>query len=82
VEAEKILKALIAWARLKDRVKLYGFTVDSGYSAQDRKHYVAFKAVIICDTARDCKMISDGLRYLFEHFEEIKNVPDLRRISV
>jgi hypothetical protein len=39
------------------------------------KHLLKAAIVIVCDTARDCKKVEEGLDYLFSHFEELKEKP-------
>jgi hypothetical protein len=70
-----LARALMEWSRLRNRIKLLGYDVKTEYDASGGRHLLAASIVISCDTARDCSKIKEGLDYLFENFEELKDKP-------
>ena len=75
VEWSEIARALMEWARIRNRIKLVAYDIRTGYEKDMNKHILVAQIVIACETARDCSKIQDGLDYLFSHFEELKDKP-------
>ena len=75
MELSDIARALMEWTRLKNRIKLLAYDIDTEYNRDINKHILKAVIVISCDGARDCKKIQEGLDYLFTHFEELKDKP-------
>jgi len=75
VEWSEIAKALLEWSRLRNRIKLLAYDVKTGYESNMNKHVLVANIVIACETARDCSKVRDGLNYLFENFEQLKDKP-------
>ena len=75
VELGELGKTLLEWARLRNRIKLLAYDIDTEFSKDMNKHVLKAVIIISCDTARDCKKIEEGLDYLFSHFEELKDKP-------
>jgi hypothetical protein len=75
VELADLGRALLEWTRIKNRIKLLAYDTRTEYSKDMNKHILRAVIIIACDNARDCKKIEEGLGYLFEHFEELKDKP-------
>jgi hypothetical protein len=75
VELADLGKALLEWARIRNRIKLLAYDVATGYDRDTNKHILKATIVIACETARDCSKVEEGLSYLFENFEELKDKP-------
>jgi hypothetical protein len=75
VELAELGRALLEWARLKNRIKLLAYNTITEYNREMNKHILKAVIVLSCDGARDCKKIEEGLDYLFTHFEELKDKP-------
>jgi hypothetical protein len=75
VELADIARALMEWARIRNRIRLLAYDIDKEFSKEMNKHILKATIVIVCETARDCKKIEEGLDYLFNHFEELKDKP-------
>jgi hypothetical protein len=75
VEWGDLARALMEWARLKSRIKLLAYDIKTGYDKDMNKHLLVAQIVIACETARDCKKVEEGLDYLFENFEQLKDKP-------
>jgi len=75
VELAEIGRALLEWARIRNRIKLLAYDTRTEYSKEMGKHILKAVIVITCEAARDCSKIEEGLRYLFENFEELKDKP-------
>jgi hypothetical protein len=75
VELGDLGRALLEWARIRGRIKLLAYDIQTEFSKDMNKHILKAVIVITCDTARECKKVEEGLDYLFNHFEEIKDKP-------
>jgi len=75
VELGELGKALLEWARIRNRINLLAYDIDTEFNKDMNKHVLKAVIIISCDTARDCKKIEEGLDYLFSHFEELKDKP-------
>jgi hypothetical protein len=75
VELAGLGRALMEWARLRNRIKLLAYDIATEYDRDVDKHILKATIVIACETARDCNKIEEGLDYLFENFEELKDKP-------
>jgi len=75
VELAELGRALLEWARLKNRIKLLAYNTITEYNREMNRHILKAVIVISCEGARDCKKIQEGLDYLFTHFEELKETP-------
>jgi hypothetical protein len=74
-ELGELGRALLEWARIRNRIKLIAYDIQTEFSKEMDKHVLKAVIVITCDTARDCKKVEEGLDYLFSHFEELKDKP-------
>jgi len=75
VELAELARALMEWSRLRNRIKLLAYDTKTEFNKDMNKHILKAVIIISCETARDCSKIQDGLDYLFEHFEELKDKP-------
>jgi len=75
VELADLGRALLEWARIRNRIKLLAYDTQMEFSKEMNKHILKAVIVITCDTARDCSKIEEGLNYLFENFEQLKDKP-------
>jgi hypothetical protein len=75
VELAELGRALLEWARLRNRIKLLSYDTRTEYSKEMNKHILKAVIVISCDNVRDCKKIEEGLEYLFQNFEQLKEMP-------
>ena len=75
MELSDIARALMEWARLRNRIRLLAYNIDTEYDREIGKHILKAVIVLSCEGARDCKKIQEGLDYLFTHFEELKDKP-------
>jgi len=75
VELSDIGKAILEWARLRNRIQLLAYNINTEFSREMNKHILRATIIISCETARDCSKIEEGLDYLFSHFEELKDKP-------
>jgi hypothetical protein len=75
MELSDLARALMEWARIRNRIKLLAYDIDTEFNKDMNKHLLKATIVIVCDTARDCKKVEEGLDYLFSHFEELKDKP-------
>jgi hypothetical protein len=75
VELAELGRALMEWARIRNRIKLLAYDIQTEFNKEMNKHILKAVIVITCDTARDCSKVEEGLDYLFEHFEELKDKP-------
>jgi hypothetical protein len=75
VELAELGRALLEWARIKNRIKLLAYDVKTEYSREMNKHVLKAVIVITCETARDCSKIAEGLDYIFSNFEQLKDKP-------
>jgi len=65
----------VEWTRIRNRIKLLAYDVSTEFNKEMNKHILKAVIIISCDTARECKKIEEGLDYLFNHFEELKDKP-------
>jgi hypothetical protein len=75
VELADLGRALLEWARIRNRIKLLAYDTKTEFSKDMNKHVLKAVIIISCDTARECKKVEEGLDYLFSHFEELKEKP-------
>jgi hypothetical protein len=75
MELADLGRALLEWARLRNRIKLLAYDIDTEFNKDMNKHILKAVIIISCDTARECKRVEEGLDYLFNHFEELKDKP-------
>jgi hypothetical protein len=75
VEWSEIARALMEWARIRNRIKLLAYDIKTGYESSMNKHVLVANIVITCETARDCSKVRDGLDYIFSNFEQLKDKP-------
>jgi hypothetical protein len=75
VELAELGRALLEWARIRNRIKLLAYDTRTEFNKEMNKHILKAVIIITCDTARECKKIEEGLDYLFNHFEELKDKP-------
>jgi hypothetical protein len=75
MELSDLARAIMEWARIKNRINLLAYDITTGYEKEINKHLLVAKIVIACETARDCSKIQNGLDYLFENFEQLKDKP-------
>jgi hypothetical protein len=75
VELGELGRLLLEWARIRNRIKLLAYDTRTEFSKEMNKHILRAVIIISCETARDCSKVEEGLDYLFEHFEELKDKP-------
>jgi len=75
VELADLGRALLEWARIRNRIKLLAYDTKTEFNKEMNKHILKAVIVITCDTARDCSKIEEGLEYLFQNFEQLKETP-------
>jgi hypothetical protein len=75
VDLGELGRALLEWARLRNRIKLLAYDTQTDFDRDMNKHILKAVIVISCEAARDCRKIEEGLDYLFNHFEELKETP-------
>jgi len=75
VELGELGRALLEWARLRNRIKLLAYDTQTDFDRDMNKHILKATIVISCEAARDCKRIEEGLEYLFQNFEQLKETP-------
>jgi len=75
MELADLGRALLEWARIRNRISLLAYDTKTEFSREMNKHILKAVIIISCDTARECKKVEDGLDYLFSHFEELKDKP-------
>ena len=75
MELSDLARALLEWARIRNRIKLLAYDIDTEFNKDMNKHILKAVIIISCDTARECKKVEEGLDYLFSHFEELKDKP-------
>ena len=75
VELAELGRALLEWARIRNRIKLLAYNTMTEYNREMEKHILKATIVISCEAARDCKKIEEGLEYLFQNFEQLKETP-------
>jgi len=76
MELADLARALMEWARIeKTESKLLAYDIDKDLVKRMNKHLLKATIVIVCDTARECKKVEEGLDYLFENFEQLKDKP-------
>jgi hypothetical protein len=75
VELGELGRALLEWARIKSRIKLLAYDIQTDFNKDMNKHVLKAVIIISCDTARECKKVEEGLDYIFSNFEEIKDKP-------
>jgi hypothetical protein len=75
MELADLGRVLLEWARIRNRIKLLAYDLDTEFNKDMNKHILKAVIIISCDTARECKKIEEGLDYLFSHFEELKVKP-------
>jgi hypothetical protein len=75
VELADLGRALLEWARIRNRIKLLAYDTQTEFNKEMNKHILKAVIIIACDTARECKKVEEGLNYLFENFEELKDKP-------
>lgn len=75
MELADLARALMEWARIRNRIKLLAYDTQTEYSKEMERHILKAVIIISCDTARECKKVEEGLDYLFNHFEELKDKP-------
>jgi hypothetical protein len=75
VELAELGRALLEWTRLRNRIKLLTYDLKTSFDKDMNKHLLAAQIIIVCEAARDCKKVEEGLDYLFSHFEELKDKP-------
>jgi hypothetical protein len=75
MELTDLGKAILEWARIRNRITLLTYDVETDYSREINKHLLKATILISCDTARECNKIKEALTYLFDNFDEIKDKP-------
>ncbi len=75
MELADLGRALLEWTRIRNRIKLLAYDIDTEFNKETNKHILKAVIIISCDTARECRKIEEGLDYLFSHFEELKDKP-------
>jgi hypothetical protein len=75
MELSDLARAIMEWARIKNRITLLAYDVDKEYNREINKHILKAAILISCDTARDCSKIEDALTYLFNNFDKLKDKP-------
>jgi hypothetical protein len=75
MELSDLARAIMEWARIKNRITLLAYDVDKEYNREINKHILKAAILISCDTARDCSKIEDALTYLFTNFDKLKDKP-------
>ena len=75
MEITDLARALMEWARLRNRIKLLAYQINKEFSREMNKHILKAVIVITCDTARDCDKVEQGLTYLFDNFDKLKDKP-------
>jgi hypothetical protein len=75
MELADLGRALLEWARIRNRIKLLAYDIETEFNKEMNKHILKAVIIISCDTARECKKVEEGLDYLFNNFEELKNKP-------
>jgi hypothetical protein len=75
VELAELGRALLEWARIRNRIKLLAYDTQTEFSKEMNKHILKAVIIISCEAARDCKKIEEGLEYLFQNFEQLKDKP-------
>jgi hypothetical protein len=75
VDLGELGRALLEWARLRNRIKLLAYDTQTDFDRDMNKHILKAVIVISCEAARDCKKIEEGLEYLFQNFEQLKETP-------
>jgi hypothetical protein len=75
VELAELGRALLEWARIRNRIKLLAYDIQTEFSKEMNKHVLKAVIIISCDTARECSKVSEGLDYIFSNFEELKDKP-------
>jgi hypothetical protein len=75
VELAELGRALLEWARIRNRIKLLAYDTRTEYNKDMNKHILKAVIIISCETARDCSKIQEGLDYIFTNFEELKDKP-------
>jgi hypothetical protein len=75
VELAELGRALLEWSRLRNRIKLLAYDTQTDFDRDMNKHILKATIVISCEAARDCKKIEEGLEYLFQNFEQLKETP-------
>ena len=75
VELADLGRVLLEWARIKNRIKLLAYDTKTEFNKEMNKHILKAVVVITCDTARECSRIEEGLEYLFQNFEQLKETP-------
>jgi hypothetical protein len=75
MELADLARAVVEWARVKGRIKLLAYNIETEYNREMNKHILKVDIVISCETARECRKIEEGLDYLFNNFETLKDKP-------
>jgi len=75
MEITDLARALMEWARLRNRIKLLAYQINKEFSRDMNKHILKATIIISCDTARDCDKVEQGLTYLFDNFDKLKDKP-------
>ncbi|MFZ8788696.1 MAG: hypothetical protein ACO2OZ_03395 [Acidilobaceae archaeon] len=75
VELGELGKALLEWARIRNRINLLAYDINTEFNKDMSKHVLKAVIIISCDTARDCSKVEDGLTYLLDNFEKLKDKP-------
>ena len=75
MELSDLGRAILEWARLRNRIKLLAYQIDKEFSRDMNKHILKATIIISCDTARDCDKVEQGLTYLFDNFDKLKDKP-------
>lgn len=75
VDLGELGRALLEWTRIRNRIKLLAYDTQMEFSKEMNKHILKAVIIISCDTARECKRIEEGLEYLFQNFEQLKETP-------
>jgi hypothetical protein len=70
-----LARAIMEWARIKNRIRLLAYDTNTEFNKDMNKHILKAVIIISCDTAKDCRKVEEGLDYLFNHFEELKDKP-------
>jgi hypothetical protein len=75
VELGDLGRALLEWTRIRNRIKLLAYDIQTEFNKDMNKHVLKAVIVITCETARECKKVEEGLDYIFSNFEELKDKP-------
>ncbi len=80
IDKDKVIEALLAWIRMRDRIKLEGFEVTR--VTRGGKFYIGVQAVFECKSVVDCEKLENAISFFFEHFEDLKRISPLDIVRV